>query len=94
MINKNLKKGRTPKFVLLVDYRLDGQGSIPSTGKISLFSTASKPASGPTQPSIQWVLGAFSLGMKQLGREADNSPPSSAKVMNGAIPPLPHVFMA
>jgi hypothetical protein len=33
-------------------------------GKILLFSTAFKPALGPTQPHIQWVPGAFSLGVK------------------------------
>jgi hypothetical protein len=44
---------------------------------------------GPTQPPIQWVPGAVSLGVKWPGREADHSPPSSAEVkMRGAIPPL------
>jgi hypothetical protein len=52
--------------------------------------------SGPTQPPIQWVPGALSLVVKRPGREADHSPPSSAKVrMRGAIPPLPQFsFMA
>jgi hypothetical protein len=35
---------------------------------------------GPTQPPIQWVWGALSLGVKRPGREADHSPPSSAEV--------------
>jgi hypothetical protein len=35
---------------------------------------------GPTQPPIQWVPGAISLGVKRPGREADHSPPSSAVV--------------
>jgi hypothetical protein len=35
---------------------------------------------GPMQPPIQWVAGALSMGVKQPGREADNSPPSSAEV--------------
>jgi hypothetical protein len=39
-------------------------------------------ALGPTQPPIQWVPGALSLGVKQLGREADHSPPASSKVKN------------
>jgi hypothetical protein len=34
---------------------------------------------GPTQPPIQWVPGALSLGAGP-GREADHSPPSSAEV--------------
>jgi hypothetical protein len=49
---------------------------------IFLFTTASRKALGPTQPPIQWVPGALSLGVKQLGREVDHSPPSSAEVKN------------
>jgi hypothetical protein len=45
---------------------------------IFLFTTASRKVLGPSQPPIQWVPGALSLGIKQLGREADHSPPSSA----------------
>jgi hypothetical protein len=48
--------------------------------EILLFTTASRPALGPTQRPIQWVPGALSLGVKQPGREADYSPPSSAEV--------------
>jgi hypothetical protein len=41
--------------------------------------------------SIQWVLGALSLGVERPGREADHSPPSSVEVkMRSAIPPLPN----
>jgi len=36
-----------------------------------------RPALGPTQPPVQWVLG-FSRG--KSGRDADLSPPSSAVV--------------
>jgi hypothetical protein len=49
---------------------------------IFLFTTTSRTALGPTQPPIQWVPGALSLGVKRLGHEADHSPPSSAKVKN------------
>jgi hypothetical protein len=35
---------------------------------------------GPTQPPIQWVPGAFSLGVKRPGREGDHSAASSAEV--------------
>jgi hypothetical protein len=49
---------------------------------IFLFTTVSRTALGPTQPSIQWVTGALSLGIKRPGREADHSPPSSAKDKN------------
>jgi hypothetical protein len=44
-----------------------------------LFSTASRPALGHTQPLIQWVSGALSLGVKWPGREAHHTP-SSAEV--------------
>jgi hypothetical protein len=40
----------------------------------------SRPALGPTQPPIQWVPGALSLGVKRPGREADHSLPSSAEI--------------
>jgi hypothetical protein len=44
------------------------------------FTTASSTALAPTQPPIQWVQGALSLGVKRPGREADHSPPSSTEV--------------
>jgi hypothetical protein len=58
-----------------------------------IFSTSSRPVFGPTQPPIQWALGAVSLGVKRPGREADHSPPTSAEVMKkrGSINPLPHM---
>jgi hypothetical protein len=56
-----------------------------------LFSTASRPALGPIQPSVQWLPRDLSPEVKRLVREADHAPPSSAEVKNGgAIPPLPH----
>jgi hypothetical protein len=45
-----------------------------------LFTTASRPALGHTQPPIQWVSEVLSLGVKRPGREADHSPPSNAEV--------------
>jgi hypothetical protein len=55
--------------------------------QIVLFSTASSPSLGPTQPPIQWVPGG-----KRPVREADHSPQSSAEVKNGgALPPFPHM---
>jgi hypothetical protein len=72
-------------------YGLDSRGSIPGRVKNFLFSIAVSPALGPTQPPIQWVPGAVSLGVKLQGREADNSPPFSAEVKNGgAVPSLSH----
>jgi hypothetical protein len=61
-------------------YGLDGPGSIPASAK--LFSTASRPTLGLTQPPLcKCAPGAL------------HSPASSAKVKKGgATPPLPHVF--
>jgi hypothetical protein len=78
--------------VIATGYELNGQGLTPSKGKIFLSSTVFRLDLGPTQPPIQWVLGALSPGLKSLAREADYSPPSNAEVKNGgAIPPLSHI---
>jgi hypothetical protein len=59
---------------------------------IFLLTTASKPALEPTQPPIQCVEGALSLGVKRPRRKADDSPPSSAEVKNAwsntSTPPI------
>jgi hypothetical protein len=49
---------------------------------IFLFTNASRTALEPTQPPIQWVPGALSLGLKRSGREADYTLPFSAEVKN------------
>jgi hypothetical protein len=73
-------------------------GGISSPGRVKnfLFSTSSRLALGPTQPTIQWAPGALSLGVKQSGREADHSPPASAEVkkMWIYISTPPYAFMA
>jgi hypothetical protein len=58
---------------------LDDRGvgvGVPVGSRIEnfLFSTSSRPALGPTQPPIQWV-----LGVKRPGRETDHSPPAKAE---------------
>jgi hypothetical protein len=71
---------------------LDGLGSIPDKGDIFVFSKASRPALGPTQPPIQWVLGALSPRVKRPGGEAGHPHLSSTEVKNGgAAPLLPHM---
>jgi hypothetical protein len=47
---------------------------------IFLFTNMSRMALGLTQPPIQWVPEALSLGVKQPGHEVDHSPPSDVKV--------------
>jgi hypothetical protein len=49
---------------------------------IFLFTTASRPAVVSTQPPIQRLSGALSVGVKRLGRDTDRSPPSNAEVKN------------
>jgi hypothetical protein len=50
--------------------------------RISVFTTASRPALGPTQLPILWVPGVLSLGLKRPVREADHSLPPSAEIKN------------
>jgi hypothetical protein len=62
----------------------------------NIFSPYINTGSGATELPIKWVPGALSHGVKRQGREADHSPPSSADVKNGDIPPFPtrlHVIM-
>jgi hypothetical protein len=72
-----------------------GRSSSPGRMKNFLFSTSSRPVLGSTQPPIQWVSGAFT-GVKRQGREADHSPPNSAKVKKMRIytSTPPYAFMA
>jgi hypothetical protein len=73
-----------------------GRSSSPGMFKNFLFSTSSRPALGPTQPPIQWVMGALSPGVKRPGREADHSPPTSSEIKNTWIYTftLPYIFVA
>jgi hypothetical protein len=51
--------------------------------------------SGHTQLPIQWVLEALSQEIKRPGREADHSPPTSAKVKTWVYTSTPpYIFMA
>jgi hypothetical protein len=63
----------TYNFTFYVGYGLDDQSLIPGRGRdFFLFGTISRPALGPTQPPIQWVLAALSPVVKWLGREVDH----------------------
>jgi hypothetical protein len=61
---------------------MDNRGSIPGKEGIFPFTTASRPALGPTQPLSSGYRGLFSPWVKSPVREADHSPPSSAVVVN------------
>jgi len=69
---------------------------VPAGVGTSLFTTATRPAMGPTQPPNQWVLEDLKPGVKRPGHEADNSPQTSAGIKNpwsySSI--HPYVFMA
>jgi hypothetical protein len=73
-----------------------GWSSSPGRVKNFLFSASCIPALQPTQPHIQWVLGALSPGVKRQGREADHSPPTRAEVKKMWIytSTPPYAFMA
>jgi hypothetical protein len=85
-------RSRNSSASIATGYELDRSGSIPGKGIFFLFSTASIPVLGATQPPIQWVPGALSPGVKRPEREADHWSPSSTKIKKGgAIPPFPNI---
>jgi hypothetical protein len=75
------RKSRDNSVGITTDYGLDDRDSNPGGGW-EFFSLRHRvqTGSGPTQPHIQWVLGALSLGVKRTGPEADHSPSPSAEV--------------
>ena len=62
---------------IATDYGLDGPGSNPGGDEIFRLS---RPALGPTQPTVKWLPGLY-WGKVWPGPAADHSPPSSAAVM-------------
>jgi hypothetical protein len=82
---------------IATDYGLNHRG-VGVRGPVGsrIFSASSRPALGSIEPPIQWVPRVLSRGVKQPGREADHSPPTSAEVKKMWIytsTPL-YVFMA
>jgi hypothetical protein len=63
---------------IATDCGLDGPGSNPGGDEILC---PSRPALGPTQPPVKLVPGLY-WGKVRPGRAADQSPPSSAAVMD------------
>jgi hypothetical protein len=78
-----LRSHYSPYYILhstvgiVTGYRLDGLG-IESQWRHD-FPHLSRPALGPTQPPVQWVLG-LPGGRKWPRHDADPSTPSSAEV--------------
>jgi hypothetical protein len=62
---------------------VDDQGSTPGRGWVFVLATVSRPTLARTQPSVEWVAGILTPGVKRAGRKADHTPPSSAEVENG-----------
>jgi hypothetical protein len=63
-----------------------GLQAAKAMGSVSILGRSKYVVSSPQRQRarllIQWVAGALSPGVKQLGRETDHSPPSSARVKN------------
>jgi hypothetical protein len=78
-IRINTLHGRRDSSVgIATGYGLGGRGvgvRVAVGAKSFSLSASSRPDLGPTQPPIQWVPGALSLG-----READHAPPTGAEV--------------
>jgi hypothetical protein len=58
---------------------LDGPDTVPGRSR-NLDTVACKPALGPTQLPIQWVLGVLFPQAKWPGHKADSSPASGADI--------------
>jgi hypothetical protein len=86
LINGNCltRKSSTDSSVSIVTRLRTGRPKFDSRKRQGLFllAAASRPDLGPTQPPIQWIPEALSLGLRRPGREAGHSPTSSAKVKN------------
>jgi hypothetical protein len=66
---------RNSSVGIALGYGLDDRGFESRQGLGIFFFIVSRPALGPSQPSIGWVPGALFLGIKRPGHEADHSTP-------------------
>jgi hypothetical protein len=92
-------RSRNSVVGIATGYRLDDRG-VGVRGPVGsrFFFSPRRPDRfwGPTQPPIQWVPSALSLGVKRQGREADHSSPTSPKIKKMWIytSTPPYSFMA
>ena len=75
--------GWDSSVVIATLYELDGPGIESRRGRD--HPHPSRPALGPTQPSIQWVAGLFTGAEKRSGRGV-NHPPHLVPRLKGLIP--------
>lgn len=76
---------RPAQLLWYMGYGLDNQGTgvqFLVGSRFFFFFTASRPAPGPTRPSIQWILRALPQEVNQLDCEADYYTPRNANVKN------------
>jgi hypothetical protein len=79
------RRSRGSSVSIVSDYGLDDRAiRVRSTAEAKdLYSSlVSRPALRPTQPPVQLVPGSFPRGKARPRRDADHSPPSTAKVKN------------
>jgi hypothetical protein len=55
---------------------------MPGRDKGFVFITVCRPALGPSNLAVQWLLGPVFQAVKKPGHEADRAPPASAEVKN------------
>jgi hypothetical protein len=82
---KTFNGGRDSAVGIATTYKLDCERYSQGRGKIFLLSTSSRQIPGSTQPTIQWVPGAFAPGVERLERESYHSSPTSAEPKNAWI---------
>jgi hypothetical protein len=71
-----------------LDDRMIGVRFLAGGQGIFLFDTMSRADMRLTQPPIQWVLAALSLGVKRQVRDPDHSPSLSTAVKDPCLIPL------
>jgi hypothetical protein len=69
-------------YIMYTSWKLRKYMKVLSYKHIGKNILGTPPALGPTQPPVQRVPGALSLGVNLPRRETDHSPPSSAEANN------------